>query len=265
MNSSQNSSSDIETTIVKEFPIHPKWKKIIVDLAKEQVNSIENPEEWSDILEDWSWFRNPHPWIFETLNLLVRYPASSAFLLANNYIFDKGLDMDEISKKKADILAQKIRRSLYKLHSVGLVTSIVLGPEELGPGRNTVTIWIAPFAKEKEIERSRNFYLAMGGTPGRAAKSDSKTAKDISEHNRKVKVLAIMDKFKEKPQLYEYYKCPKKHPEGFKTPRKPNSSWKKQKYVRKCPECERELVQISHAEFLDLKLKSLCEQWDVKI
>ena len=68
MSENKKESSNIEKDIVKDFPIHKRWRSIIVELAKRQVNHMEEPEEWSDILEDWGWFSNPHPWIFKTLD-----------------------------------------------------------------------------------------------------------------------------------------------------------------------------------------------------
>lgn len=264
MSKVEKSPVNLEEDIVKNFNLHRKWKKAIIDLVKGQVSMIEEPEEWSDLLEDWSWFRDPHPWVLKTLDLLARYPAASAYLLANYYLIDEKLENEKTTRRDIEMQAARFRRIFIKLHRVGLVHAETIFPGDDTVLRNAVTIWVAPFAKEKDIQQVKDYYRAIGGTRRKPEKVDKKSAKDVSEHNRKVKVIAIMDRFRESPQLYDYFQCPKKHPEGFKTPRKPQSSWKKQKYVRNCKECGRELVQISHKEFMKEKYKSLCDQWDVK-
>jgi hypothetical protein len=265
MSNNKNRSSTLEKDIVKDFPIHKRWRNIIVDVAKRQVNSMEEPEEWSDILEDWGWFRNPHPWIFKTLNMLASFPAASAFQLANNYTFEDHIDFDNISRKDLENYAQKFRRALYKLHSVGLVSSIVLGPEVVGNKRNTVTIWIAPFAKENQIERTIDFYKNIGGFKGPLPKPDKKTPKEVTEHNRKMKALAIYDKYKIHSHLFDHYKCPKNHIEGLKRHRKIKHNYMRKRIQRACPSCHRDLNLITHEEFLKIKKKRIAEEYNIKL
>lgn len=256
--------STFDADNVKEFPIPKRWKKVIVDLFKEQAKLIEEPEEIAYLIEDWNWFRNPNPWVFNVLDILARNPACSAYIMATHYFMDQGRDLAEVTRKEMKKISQSFRRALAVLHLARLVRGEVLIPGEHVVLRNAVTIWIAPFAKEKDIQNIKNYYLNIGGKPRKPNKVDSKSPEQLSEHNRKMKVLAIMDKYRDTPQLYDYYRCPKRHPEGFRVPRKAQSHWKKKEYVRKCKECDRELIQISHNEFMKEKYKSLCEQWEVK-
>lgn len=265
MTETETLPSSLEDDIVKNFNLHRKWKKTIVELVKKQVNMIEEPEEWSDILEDWAWFRDPHPFVLKTLDLLAKYRAASAYLLATYYVVDDKDEFERSSRKEIEVLAARFRRVFTKLHRAGLVYADTIMPDSDTVLRNAVTIWITPFAKESDIASIRDFYRKVGGTRRKPEKVDKKTAKDISEHNRKVKVMAILDKYRDTKNLNDHYKCPKKHPEGFKSPRKAQSHWKKTKYIRKCPACERELVQISYKAFMDLKKKSLCEEWGIKL
>ncbi len=265
LSDNKHNSSNLEKDIVKDFPIPKRWRRIIVDLAKQQVGSMEEPEEWSDILEDWGWFSNPHPWIFKTLETLVRSPASSAFQLANNYVFDENIENENTTRREIENYAARFRRALYKLHSVGLVSSIVLGPDVVGNKRNTVTIWIAPFAKEKQIERTIEFYKNIGGVKGPLPKQDKKTPKEVTEHNRKMKALAVFDKYKIHPQLFDHYKCSKNHAEGLKRHRKIKHMYMRKRIQRACPSCNRDLVLISHNDFLSLKKKRLEGEYSVKL
>jgi hypothetical protein len=264
LSKAETSSSTFDVDSVKEFPIPKRWKKVIVDLFKEQAKQIEEPEEIAYLIEDWNWFRNPSPWVFAALEILAKYPACSAYLMASHYLDAQGRDLAEISRKELKKISQTFRRYLGLLHMSHLVRGEVLIPGEDTVLRNAVTIWVSPFAKDKDIQNVKNYYLNIGGTPKKPKKVDPKSAEEISEHNRKMKVLAIMNKYRDNPQLRDYYRCPKKHPEGFRIPRKPQSSWKKKEYIRKCKECDRELIKISHKEFMKEKYKSLCEQWDVK-
>jgi hypothetical protein len=264
LSKSETAPSPIDADVIKEFPIPKKWKNVIIDLFKEQAKQIEEPEDIAYLLEDWNWFRDPSSWFFKALDILARYPACTAYLMATHYFRDEGRDMAEITRREHRKISQCFRRVLALLHMAHLVRGEVLIPGEHVALRNAVTIWIAPFAKEKDIQNTKNFYLNIGGTPKKPKKVDPKTAEQLSEHNRKMKVLAIMDKYRDKPQLRDYFRCPKKHPEGFRIPRKPQSSWKKKEYDRKCKECGRILIKISHKEFMKEKYKSLCEQWDVK-
>ncbi|MBA7494713.1 hypothetical protein ES702_05290 [subsurface metagenome] len=265
MTKEDNESSSIETEIVKDFPIHRRWRKIIVNVAKEQVNAMEEPEEWSEILQEWSWFRKPTPWIFETLDSLVRYPASSAYMLANNYMFDKNLESENTTDQEIRNLAARFRRALYKLYNVGLIRAITISPEEIGLGKNTVTIWVTPFAKEKQVERAVHLYKVMGGTPGRLPKNDKRTPKEITEHNRKMKAYAVYDRYKINPQVHDHYKCSKNHPEGLRRYQKIKSAYHRRKISRKCPSCKRDLIQIPYEEFMPLKKRALEQEFNVKL
>jgi hypothetical protein len=264
LSKSKTTSSTFDVDIVKEFPIPKRWKNVIIDLFKEQAKKIEEPEEIAYLLEDWNWFRDPNPWVFRALDILARKPACTAYLMATHYFVDQGRDLAEITRKELKNISQAFRRALAVLHLAHLVRGELLIPGEHVVLRNAVTIWIAPFGKDRDIQHIKNYYLSIGGTPKKPKKVDPKSAEQLSEHNRKMKVLAIMDKYRDNPQLVDHYKCPKKHPEGFRIPRKPQSSWKKKEYVRKCKECGRELIKISHKEFMKEKYKSLCNQWDVK-
>jgi hypothetical protein len=146
-------------------------------------------------------------------------------------------------------ISQAFRRALALLLTTRLVRGEVLIPGEDTVLRNAVTIWVSPFAKERDIQNIKNYYLNIGGTPKKPKKIDPKSPEQLSEHNRKVKVLAIMDKYRDNPQLL---------------PRKPQSHWKKKEYVRKCKECGRVLIKISYKEFMKEKYKSLCAQWEIK-
>lgn len=264
MSKAETAPSTIDADSVKDFPIPKRWKSVIVDLFKEQAKQIEEPEEIAYLIEDWNWFRDPSPWVFRALDILARRPACSAYIMTNYYFEGLGRDLAEITRKEHKKISQAFRRALSILLAAHLVRGDVLIPGQDVVLRNAVTIWIAPFAKERDIQNIKSYYLNIGGSPKKPKKVDPKSAEQLSEHNRKMKVLAIMDKYRNNPQLVDHYKCPKKHPEGFRIPRKPQSSWKKKEYIRKCKECGRDLIKISHKEFMKEKYKSLCDQWDVK-
>jgi hypothetical protein len=140
-----------------------------------------------------------------------------------------------------------------------------LGPDVVGYKRNTVTIWIAPFAKEKEVERAIDFYKNIGGVKGEKSKDIKKTPKEIVEHNRKMKALTALDKYKINSQMFDHYKCPKNHAEGLRRHRKLKHNYMRRRVERKCPSCRRDLELLTYEEFLKLKKKRIEQKYSVKL
>lgn len=260
-------SSDLNTfeaQLTKETEIPFKWRKYIVQIFKEQVSKIEEPEEIQDIIDSWAWIRKLDPLMMLTLRLLSISGASTPYFLSVDYLFEKGVEVHYQRKKDIQKLAARFRRTCHKLYAAGLLTGVAIKPEEVGPGRYSVTIWITPFAKDKDIERVKQFYTNM--TEGRWVpdKKEKKRPKDLTLHNRKMKVISILDKYKENPSWFDYYKCSKKHDQGLESHKKVHSRYKRKKFLYRCKECNRELEEISYNEFMDLKKKQLYKQWDLK-
>jgi hypothetical protein len=241
-----------------------KWHKPIVNLAKKQVNEMTSPEEWSEILSSWDWWRDPHPWIIETLNMLAKVPAASAYFLAIKYVFYKKIDDTKMRKKDFQVLAARFRRALTYLYQTDLIDAKPIRPEEVGPGRNSVTIWITPFASIRDTELVRMFYLDK--IEGRSGKpiTDKKTAKQVNKHNRQLKVFSLLDRYRIKPYTKNWYKCPKNHPEGLTYRKKTRSKYRQKRMIVKCSECSRNLQSIPHDEFMKLMKKRLYKEWDLK-
>lgn len=248
---------DFEEEINKKIPISKRWKEYIVNEFKKQANEIEELEELPTLLRRWRWFRKPQPWVWETINMLDLFPATTAYLLAVNYIFEKGMESQEFGKKSEKKLAQRFRRALYRLHTIGIITPIYIQPDEVGPGRRSVTIWTSPFVKGKDIDKVKVFYLSMGGILGQEVKEQKKTPKEVVEHNLKVQAYHTLYKYTVKPKLYNFYKCPKKHVDGLKRIKKYPYRYRKQKPVNKCPKCNKILNEIHYEDFIVLKEKAL--------
>jgi hypothetical protein len=205
-----------------------------------------------------------NPLMMLTLRLFAASGASTPYFLAVDYLFEKGIESHYQMKKDVQRLAARFRRACHKLYRSGLLTGVAVKPEEVGPGRRSVTIWVTPWAKDKDIDKIRKFYIDM--TEGRLyhSKKEKKGSKDLTLHNRKMKVFSILDRYKENPHWYDYYKCPKKHDEGLETHKKIKSRYKKKKFLYKCKECGRELVEIPYEEFMELKKKQLFKKWKIK-
>jgi hypothetical protein len=253
-----------ESQLQMEKQIPAKWRRYLVMLFKEQVREIQEPEEIRDIIDSWRWIRKLDPFMMLTLRLLGLSGASTPYFLAVDYLFEKGVEAEHQRKKDIQKLAARFRRACHKLYRSGLLTGVAVKPEEVGPGRHSVTIWVTPFAKDKEIDKIRNFYIDLVEGRFFQNKHQKKETKDLTLHNRKMKVLSILDKYKEHPAWYDYYKCPKKHEKGLETHKKLKSAYKRKKFVFKCKECNRDLTEISFDEFMSLKKKQLYKKWDIK-
>jgi hypothetical protein len=241
-----------------------RWHKPIVDLAKEQVGGMETPEEWSDILQAWRFFGRPAKHIIETLNMFARFPAASAYYLAIQYMFIKGLDDEEMTEQDIQALTQRFRRTIWQLYGAELLRAIHIKPEETGPGRRTVTIWLAPFAKDKDIEKVKTLYLNMGGVIGRTPKDPSKTPREVAEYNVKVKIETALLRYKKQSRFYDHYVCPKKHPEGTKAIKKQPKRYKTKMSPNKCLKCGRLLNKIPIDVWEPIKRKEMCKEEGIK-
>jgi hypothetical protein len=263
-----NTKKDKKTQAIEEFfdfqEVDERWSDVIVGIAKKQVAEMETADEWADIIGRWKWWESPHPWIVETLNMLAKVPAASAYVMAIKYVFYKKIDDSKMRRKDFQVLAGRFRRAFTYLYQAGLIKGEPITPEEIGPGRRSVTIWVAPFANSYDKMVAREFYLKhTEGRSGKAGKN-KKALKEVSEYNRKVKVESILDKYKENPHLNNWFMCPKKHPSGLTYRTKLNLRYKRKIALPKCPECDRELIIISHEEFMEKMKKKLYKEYDLK-
>jgi len=255
---------DFEEKLKAEMNLPKKWRKPFVTVFKSQAALIEEPEDIQDLIDAWTWFRKPDPLMYLTLKLLARSGASTPYFLAVDYLFDQGVEMEYQKRKDVQTLAARFRRSCHKLYRCGLLQGVAVKPEEVGPGRRSVTIWVTPFAKDEDINNCKKFYTDLAEGRNIPDKKEKKAPKDLTLHNRKMKVLSILDRYKDNPQFYDYFKCSKKHEEGLESHKKIKSSYRKKHFLYKCKECQRELEEISFEEFMDLKKKQLYKKWDIK-
>lgn len=264
MKSKDVSISDFEKKVNKEIPIPKKWKRYILEEFKKQANFLGELEDLPDLLKSWKWIMNPSEWIWKTIRLLNSNSAASAYLLMIDYLFDENIDNSKFSRKDERRVAASLRRALHRLYNAGLVTPVHLSPEEVGYGRNSVTIWVSPWGKEKDIKKAKDFYLNLGGIPGESPRKSKKTPKEVVEFNSKVRVLSILKKFERASKLFEHYVCPKKHSEGTKAVSIPPTVYQRQKREIKCPKCGRSLDKLPYDVWEPLKYKELCEKEGIK-
>jgi hypothetical protein len=265
MNTDKTSNlHELEADISFHRNIPKRWRKCFVDIFKEQAASIEEPEEIQDIIDAWSWFRKLDPWMLITLQMFAQSPASTPYFLSVDYLFDQGVESEHQTKKDLQKLNSRFRRACHKLYRAGMLRGVTVKPEEVGPGRRSVTIWLAPFARDKDVEPVRKFYVQL--TEGRmiSNKQAKKQPNELTLHNRKMKVMSILDNYKEHPNWYDYYKCSKKHEEGLESHKKIKSRYKKKKYLLKCKDCQRDLIEIPFEEFMEHKKKQLYKKWGIK-
>jgi hypothetical protein len=250
-----------EDEINNRIPIPKRWRKYIVEEFKRQASAIDEIEDIRRLILSWKWITRPQQWVWETINMLDLFPATTTYLLSINYVFERGIESEAFGKREEKKLASRFRRAIHRLFQVNLISAIHLEPDQVGAGRKSVTIWVSPFAKKKDIEKTKRFYLAMGGIPGTVAKQQKKTPKEIAQHNIKVQAYHTLHKYTFNPHLFVFYRCPKKHPRGLKRTNKINSPYKKKITTYTCDTCNRSLIEITHEEFMKLKEKSLLEDY----
>jgi hypothetical protein len=261
---SKDDIDKFKKTVTDKIPISKKWKDHILEQFKKQAVSIEDISEIRDIILTWTWITRNCEWVWKTVNLLSKYPASTVYLLGVNYVIDEGLDKKDFSKKDERNIRDHVRRAIHKLHYAGLITAVVMDPTEVPVGVRAPTVWISPFAKSDHIQKTKNFYRNMGGWKKKASKKTPKDAKEITEHNLKMKVYSILSKWKYNYQVYDYYKCPKKHDEGYKRKKKKKSKSLARLTKYNCVICKKELEKISFLEFYEYKEKDLLKKWGIK-
>lgn len=248
---------DFEDKLTKNAPIPKKWKKYMLEEFKRQVNELDEFEEIAVLLKAWSWVVKPSKWIWTTIELLNSNPASSAYLLMIDYIFNEGIDQDDFSARDEKKYTARFRRALYRLYRAGIIKSMIIKPEEVGPGKSSVAIWITPWVKDKDIQHIKDFYLNLGGAPGFLKKDETKTAKNVHKHNVELEILSAMRKYDKQAKIYDYYKCPKKHTNGLRRQRKTTSYLKRKNLNLKCTKCNKDLIEIKYDEWRTYKKKSL--------
>jgi len=255
---------DVTERLDKDIPIPRKWKEHMLEEFKKQVNLLEHFSEIETVVYAWRWVLNPKHIFWETINYLNVYRAVSAFTITLNYTFDEGLDDERYDDKWQRKKQMQFLRVLQKLHYCGILTAVTLKPEEIGPGRHVPTIFLSPWAKDADFQKIKEFYINMGGAPGTKPKKASKTAKELSDHNQEMKVYSALKKYETGKQLYDFYKCPKKHPEALDRQRKPGKKTREALKKYHCPNCKKELQKISFNEFIRIKEKALLEHYNLK-
>jgi hypothetical protein len=199
------------------------------------------------------------------MHLLEYNPACSAYLLTVVYMSRQKSDYMDLSEKERERITQRLRRALQRLYFAGLVDSFTIDPSEVPEGVRVPTIYVAPFATEKNIERAVDFYKSRDGQYGtKSRKASTDMAKDVAAYNHKVKAHTIINKYKENGQMFNFYKCPKKHFEGLIRKQKTNRKSKEALKRPKCKHCDRELVKIDIDEFMPLIQKSIFQRWGIK-
>jgi hypothetical protein len=257
--------SRVEEAVKKKVNIPKRWKKQILEEFKKQALNVNDIWHIEDIVLSWDWITRDCEWIWKTIRLLNKYPASTIYLLSVNYALDNQLDTKDYGKKVARRNQDRIRNAIYKLQSAGLIYGIVMNPEECGPGIRAPTIWVSPFANEHDIERARDFYRNMGGgAKGPLKKKLPKDAKDVALHNFRVRAFSILNKWKENYKTYNYFKCPKKHDEGYIRRKKTKSKAKHRIRIPTCNQCSKNLEIISFLEFFEHKEEKLFKNWGIK-
>ena len=255
----------IQDILVKEYNLSKRWIEAIIDLWKEEANEVNTIDDIQQQISSWKWIEDSSSFLWEIMSLLEYNPAPSAFLLTIDYISQKNTDLLDISFKERERYTQRIRRALTRLYMAGLVDVYTIDPEEIPEGIRVPTLYIAPFANERDIEKSKKFYKTRDGSHGfKKRKQDDTLVKQVSEHNHRVKAYTIINRYRENYQVFNYYKCPKNHSEGLIRKKKTNRKTKEALRPVKCDECGNILEKIKFEEFFKLIETDILKRWDLK-
>ena len=255
---------ELEHHIKKKIPIPARWKEHMLHEFKRQVNLLEEFSEISSIIHAWQWTLRPHNFLWKVIEYLDIHPAATAYTLATDILFDDGRDFEGVEKSEVNRLSSKVRYILQKLNRCGLLTTYRMGTDEIGSDRYGPTIYLTHWAKDHHLEDLKRFYIDLGGWKGKTDKKRSKTIKQLSQHNLKVKAYTDLSNFKIGAQLYNFYKCPNGHNEGLLRIRKPTPRTKEALTIHKCKICRKDLDEILYEEFMKRKEKELLNYYGVK-
>ena len=228
---------------------------------KKQVDLLDKFSEISSVIRAWKWTTKDHPFLWEMINYLDITNACTAYTLALRMLLDEGEEAMNIPPNKLKVFVHKIRRYLQVLQYCGVLSAVTLDSVDVGPNRFAPTIYLTPWSTDKDFGIVKEFYLTMGGVPGKSPEKASKNPKELSRHNHEVKAYDELDKYRTSPQLYNFYKCHKKHEEGLLRIRKPTPRTKEALLVHKCSNCGKALNIINYEEFMDRKEKELLKKY----
>lgn len=263
MKNDTKSTKEVQSSIGNNIPIPNKWKEFMLGEFKRQVDLLDKFSEISSIIRAWKWTTKDHPLLWEIITFLDFTPACTAHTLALRMLFDEGEEAMNMPANELKNFTHKIRRYLQMLQYCGILTAVTLEPTDVGPNRYAPTIYLTKWSTDKDFNRVKEFYLTMGGVRGTPVPKVSKGAKELTKHNREMKAYTELDKYKTSPQLYNFYKCPKKHQEGLLRLRKPTPRTKEALKVHKCEKCRKKLDIIPHQEFLKKKEKELLKKFGI--
>ena len=261
MGSDKNSTEEVQSSIGKNIPIPNRWKEYMLDEFKKQVDLLDKFSEIGSVIRAWKWTTKDHPFLWDMITFLDFEPSCTAHTLALRMLIDEGEEAMNMPPLEFKRFTAKIRRYLQTLHYCGILTAVTLNSVDVGPNRYAPTIYLTPWSTDKDFNKVKEFYLSMGGSRGERAPKVSKGAKEITKHNRKMKAYTELDAYRTSPQLYNFYKCPKKHEDGLLRIRKPTPRTKEALIVHKCNKCGKKLDMIRHKEFLERKEKELLKKY----
>jgi hypothetical protein len=256
---------NFQDALLNELNLSQKWIDHIIEKWKQEASNVQSIDDIQDQITSWKWILSSSPILWETMQLLEYNPACSAYLLTIVYMSRQETDFLDQSEKERERITQRFRRALQRLYYAGLIEAITIDPSEIPEGVRAPTIYISPFANKAHVQRAIDFYKTRDGEYGtKSRKPITDTAKDVTSHNHKVKALTIINKYRENAQMFNFYKCPKRHDEGLIRKQKTNRKSKEALERPKCKECDRELIKIKIDEFMPLIQKSVFDRWDIK-
>ena len=205
----------IEKSLDKRIPISDRWKIHILKIFKDEITDIEELDDLPLVLKKWSWIYSSPKKVWEVIDLLDVLRASTIFFMVNWSIVTLDLDNEDVIKKKWATLRKRYYRGLYHCLMCNLVKTQKIPAEDVGRGKRAVTMWISPFAKEKDIQKCRDLYLSIGGELGKV-KKHKKTKKDLEnsadreiEYRGIVKRKHFIERVKKLEKIgFTFYECP---------------------------------------------------------
>jgi hypothetical protein len=206
----------IEKNLDKRIPIPNRWKNHILKVFKDEISDIEELDELPSVIKKWSWiYRSPKK-VWEVIDILDMLRATTVYFMVNWTINNLDIVDEDIIRKKWSTLRKRYHRGLYQCLLCGIIHTVKIPPEDVGRGKRAVTMWVSPFAKDKDIRKCREIYLAIGGELGMSKKLKrdrehyEKSANKEIEYRNLVRRKTFINKVKRMEKIgINFYECPK--------------------------------------------------------
>lgn len=169
-----------------------RYKELILKNLKEDINRL-SAQDFTQLkytLRKWKWASTTNAsYVYTVIDQLEAIGAGTILDLMTQFRMYHELELVP-NKGEETKYRKRFSRALDIMVRCGLVEQELLGPEKVGIGKRSVTIWSTPWAMDREKGTARSIYLNRGGVLGTKKPAPEKdldaVAEKVVNYNSKV-------------------------------------------------------------------------------